>query len=178
MGLNRLLPQMMIGLAMLVAAAVAGGSAQAAPQRMGTYSSAEIMEAGHEMFGDFSQSLAALVEKSVAQYGLPNAYIIGQEASGAFFGGARYGEGNLFTKGSGKRHVFWQGPSLGFDVGGDGNRTMMLVYNLPQPDWIFRRYTGVNGSAYLVGDNLIEVGAAFERAAEGRPSDVKLQIKL
>ncbi|WP_428976929.1 DUF1134 domain-containing protein [Faunimonas pinastri] len=149
MDLKRLLPRIVIGIAMLITSAATGQAVAAA--RSNTFSPEEIVEAGHEMFGGFSESLAALVEKSVQQYGLPNGYIIGQEASGAFFGGARYGEGNLFTKRSGKRHVFWQGPSLGFDLGGDGNRTMMLVYNLPQPDWIFRRYTGVNGSAYLVG---------------------------
>ena len=51
----------------------------------------------------------------------------------------------------GQRQVYWQGPSIGFDFGGDGDRTMMLVYNLPNSLAIHRRYVGVNGSAYLVG---------------------------
>ena len=87
----------------------------------------------------------------MSRYGLPNGYIIGQEGSGAIIGGARYGDGVLHTKMEGQRQVYWQGPSIGFDFGGDGDRTMMLVYNLPNSLAIHRRYVGVNGSAYLVG---------------------------
>ena len=84
-------------------------------------------------------------------YGLPNGYIIGQEGSGAIIGGLRYGDGVLYTKIEGRKQVYWQGPSIGWDLGGDGNRTMMLVYDLPNSIAIYRRYAGVNGSAYLVG---------------------------
>ena len=70
---------------------------------------------------------------------------------GAFIGGLRYGEGTLFTRNAGDRKVFWQGPSVGFDFGGDGARTMMLVYNLPAVQSIYGRFGGVTGSAYLVG---------------------------
>lgn len=116
-----------------------------------TYTSSEILAAGHQFFGKISGGLATLVERAVSRYGLPNGYIIGQEGSGAFIGGLRYGDGTLFTKIDGRREVYWQGPSLGFDFGGDGNRTMMLVYDLPSTLSIYRRYAGVNGSAYLVG---------------------------
>ena len=57
----------------------------------------------------------------------------------------------LYTRNAGQRRVYWQGPSLGFDVGGDGARTMMLVYNLPSTDALYTRFVGLNGSAYLVG---------------------------
>jgi len=126
----------------------------AAPARSapgGTYSADEIVRAGHQFFGTIAGGLATMVEHVVARYGLPNGYIIGQEGSGAFFGGLRYGEGLLYTKTEGQRQIYWQGPSLGFDVGGDGNRTMMLVYDLPSSLAIYRRFGGVNGSAYLVG---------------------------
>ena len=116
-----------------------------------TFSSSEIVTAGHQFFGKISGGLATLVERVVSQYGLPNGYIIGQEGSGAFIGGLRYGDGTLYTKLEGQRQVYWQGPSVGFDFGGDGNRTMMLVYDLPSTISIYRRYAGVNGSAYLVG---------------------------
>jgi hypothetical protein len=116
-----------------------------------TYTAEEIVSAGHRFFGEISGSLATLVERAVSRYGLPNGYIIGQEGSGAFVGGLRYGDGVLYTKVEGSKQVFWQGPSIGWDVGGDGNRTMMLVYDLPNSISIFRRYGGVNGSAYLVG---------------------------
>ena len=116
-----------------------------------TYSADELVEKGSEFFGSVAQGLASLVERSVSQFGLPNAYILGQEGSGAIFAGARYGEGTMYTRNAGDRMVYWQGPSLGFDVGGDGSRVMMLVYNLPSVDAIYGRYPGVDGSAYVVG---------------------------
>ena len=97
------------------------------------------------------RGLATVVEKAVGQWGLPNGYILGEEAGGAFVGGVRYGDGKLFTKNAGDVRVYWQGPSLGFDAGVDGGRTMMLVYNLPRTDVIYQRFGGVEGSAYLVG---------------------------
>ena len=77
--------------------------------------------------------------------------MLGQEAGGAFIGGLRYGEGTMYTRNAGDLKVFWEGPSLGFDAGADGDRTMMLVYNLPATDAIFDRFGGLDGSAYLVG---------------------------
>jgi hypothetical protein len=115
-----------------------------------TYSSNEIIEQGHKVFGDVSQGLASVVERAVSSYGLPNGYIIGQEGSGAIIGGVRYGEGTLYTKNAGEHKVYWQGPSIGFDFGGNGDRTMMLVYNLPSIDALYDRFLGVNGSAYVV----------------------------
>ena len=127
-----------------------GITAQAAPSS-GEYTSGEIVSAGHQFFGSISNGLASVMERAISIYGQPNGYIIGQEASGAFIGGLRYGEGTLYTKNAGTRPVFWQGPSIGWDFGGDGARTMMLVYELSQIDTIYRRFAGVNGSAYLVG---------------------------
>jgi hypothetical protein len=121
-----------------------------ASAQSGTYTVDEIVSAGHHFFGGVSTGLAKLVERAVSNYGLPNGYILGQEGAGAFFAGARYGEGWLYTKNAGEFPVFWQGPSFGWDIGGNGVRTMMLVYNLPSTDAIFRRFAGVNGSAYAV----------------------------
>ena len=121
------------------------------PPRANQYSSNEIIDAGHHFFGGISHGLASIVEKAVSQWGLPNGYILGEEASGAFIGGLRYGEGTLYTRNAGDARVFWQGPSLGFDYGADGAHTMMLVYNLPQAGAIFDRFLGVAGSAYFVG---------------------------
>ena len=121
------------------------------PPRANQYSSNEIIDAGHHFFGGISHGLASIVEKSVSQWGLPNGYVLGEEASGAFIGGLRYGEGMLYTRNAGDVRVFWQGPSLGFDYGADGAQTMMLVYNLPQAGAIFDRFLGVAGSAYFIG---------------------------
>ena len=115
------------------------------------YSSVEIIDAGHRFFGTISRGLAQIVEKAGSQWGLPNGYVLGQEAGGAMVAGLRYGEGILYTKNAGDLRVYWQGPSLGFDFGGDGARTMMLVYNLPATDAIYQRFIGIDGSAYFVG---------------------------
>ena len=141
--ISMLLAVMLVALALPVSKASAQGSS--------TYTSREVVDAGHRFFGATSGNLAAAFEKAFSRYGLPNGYILGEEASGAFIGGLRYGEGRLFTKNAGDHKVFWQGPSIGWDYGGDGNRTMMLVYNLPTVDQLFERYYGVSGSAFLVG---------------------------
>lgn len=116
----------------------------------GSFSSSELVGSGHKFFGNVSRGLALTIEEATRRWGEPNGYILGQEASGAFVGGLRYGEGILYTRNAGDRKIFWQGPSLGFDFGGDGDRTMMLVYNMPRVDALFRRFVGIDGSAYLV----------------------------
>ena len=130
---------------------VAGLSVSAHTQQASSnYTAQEIVDAGHGFFGSASGGLAKLVEKAFRDYGLPNGYILGQEASGAFIGGLTYGEGALYTKNAGQHEVFWQGPSIGIDYGGDGNRTMMLVYNLPAIESMYGRFGGVSGSAFIV----------------------------
>ncbi len=131
------------------AAALFPRAAQAA--RPETYSNNEVVENGHRFFGSISRGLAEGVETAAQRWGKPNAYILGQEAGGAFVGGLRYGEGTMYTRNAGQRRVYWQGPSLGFDAGLDGDRTMMLVYDLPGVEAIYQRFGGVDGSAYLVG---------------------------
>ena len=116
-----------------------------------TFSADEIVQTGGQFFGSVSQGLASLVEKAASQFGLPNGYILGEEGSGAIFVGGRYGEGTLYTRNQGQYPLFWQGPSVGFDVGGDGSKVMMLVYDLGSTNDVFGRYPGVDGSAYVVG---------------------------
>jgi hypothetical protein len=116
-----------------------------------TFSLSELIESSSRFFGTVSRGLALTVQEAVKRWGEPNGYLLGEEASGALIGGVRYGEGVLHTRNAGRRRVFWQGPSLGFDVGGDGGRTMMLVYNLPAVESLYTRFVGLNGSAYLVG---------------------------
>jgi hypothetical protein len=111
----------------------------------------EVVDAGHHFFGGVSRGLASIIEKAGSQWGQPNGYILGEEAGGAFVGGLRYGDGTLYTKNAGDVRVYWQGPTLGFDAGADGARTMMLVYNLPRTEAIFERFGGVAGSAYFIG---------------------------
>ena len=115
-----------------------------------TYSSEELVREGHTFFGGVSEGLASIVERAVSQYGLPNGYILGQEGSGAIIGGLRYGEGTLHTKNAGQHYAFWQGPSIGADIGGSGDRVMMLVYNLPDVSAMYQRFLGVAGTAHVI----------------------------
>lgn len=127
--------------------------ASAAQQQTTTsaeYSMQEIVDAGHNFFGSTSGGLAKVVERAFQSYGLPNGYILGEEASGAFIAGLTYGEGQLYTKNAGTHQLFWQGPSLGVDYGAQGSRAMMLVYHLPSVDGVYGRFAGVGGSAFVV----------------------------
>ena len=123
----------------------------APPQQNNTFTSGELVRGGHKFFGTVSSGLAHVVETAVSRWGQPNGYVLGQEAGGAFIVGLRYGDGGLYTKNAGDRRVFWEGPSAGFDVGGEGARTMMLVYNLPATEAIYQRFAGIDGSAYFIG---------------------------
>ena len=115
-----------------------------------SYSMQEIVDAGHSFFGSTSGGLAKVIENAFHNYGLPNGYILGEEASGAFIGGLTYGEGQLYTKNAGSHPLFWQGPSIGLDYGGQGARTMMLVYHLPSVDGVYGRFAGIGGSAFVI----------------------------
>jgi hypothetical protein len=138
----------------LIAAAmatVATTPAAARREQPGEYTVDEIVDNGHHFFGAVSRGLADVVQEAARRWGLPNGYVLGQEASAAFVGGLRYGEGEMYTRNAGDRRIYWQGPSVGFDTGADGDRTMMLVYNLPTVGSIFQRFGGIDGSAYFVG---------------------------
>ncbi len=126
-------------------------SAEEAGPSTGTFNQNEIIGAGHQFFGSISQSLAKAVEYAFQSQGRPNGYILGEDAGGALVLGLRYGEGTLYTKNAGNHKVFWQGPSLGYDAGAEGSKTMVLVYNLSDPSDIYNRFGGIQGAAYVVG---------------------------
>lgn len=136
----------------LVIAALFAAAPPASAQQAGNlYSSEELVSTGNQFFGQISGGLATVIERAVSSYGQPNGYILGQEGGGAIFGGLRYGEGILYTRNAGQFRVYWQGPTLGIDIGAEGARTMMLVYDLPSTNAIYTRFGGVDGSAYVVG---------------------------
>ena len=135
-----------------MALGVGGASlAWAHEERPIPYSDNDLVESGHRFFGTLSRDLALAIQKATRKWGQPNAYVLGQEAGGAFIGGLRYGEGTMYTRNAGDRKVFWQGPTVGFDAGAEGDRTMMLIYNLPSTTAIYERFVGIDGSAYFVG---------------------------
>ena len=117
-----------------------------------TFSSEEILSTGHQFFGKTTRGLAQAVEYVFQSQGEPAAFIVGEEGAGAFIGGLRYGEGTIYYKSGIKKRIFWQGPSIGFDFGGNGSRALVLVYNSSTPRELYdNRFMGVEGSAYLVG---------------------------
>jgi hypothetical protein len=97
------------------------------------------------------EDLAEIVRKTFKDRGQPNAYIVGREAGGAFIVGVRYGSGMLYHKVEGERKIHWTGPSVGFDIGGDGSKVFALVYNLNDTEDLYRRYPAAEGKAYLIG---------------------------
>ena len=125
----------------------------------GTYSSGEIVDAGHRFFGKVSGGIARAIESVFRKKGRPNAYILGEEAGGSIVAGLRYGEGNYFTKWGQEGRIYWQGPSIGYDFGAAGAKAMILVYNLRDVNQLFQRFGAVDGQAYLVGG----VGITFEK---------------
>jgi hypothetical protein len=117
----------------------------------GTYKKDDLIGAAEGVFGKGAKGLAEIIEKILKDQGEPNAYIAGREASGAFIVGLRYGSGTLTHNVEGPRSVYWTGPSVGFDVGGDAANTFVLVYNLYDSQDLYKRYPQVEGRAYFVG---------------------------
>jgi hypothetical protein len=142
--------------------------------RAQTYSRNEILNSASSFFGVTSEALAGVVEKVFRDLGDPTAYIAGEEGSGAFIGGLRYGRGLLYMKGREPVQVYWAGPSIGFDWGGNAARNFTLCYNLQYPDMIFRRYPGVDGSAYLVGG----LGVNYQRADDITLAPIRTGVGL
>lgn len=134
------------------APAPAGTRAQAADAAANnTYAQDDVLSAAEGVFGRGAEGLAKLVEKIFKEQGRPNAYIAGREAGGAIVVGVRYGSGTLFHKVEGQMPVYWTGPSLGFDLGANGSKSFVLVYNLFDSNDLFRRYPSAEGAAYVVG---------------------------
>ena len=139
-----------------------------------TYDKDSIFKEAEGLFGKGSEGLAKVIEKAFAEQGRPNGYVRGEEASGAITVGLRYGEGTLHMKKSKPRKVFWQGPSIGFDFGGNLSKVFVLVYHLPRPESIFTRFPGVDGSLYYVGG----VGMNYQRRNRVVLAPIRLGVGL
>ncbi len=125
--------------------------AEATNRAADTYQREDLLAAGEGVFGKGAAGLAGLLEKVLKDQGQPNAYIAGREAAGAFVVGLRYGSGVMSHKVEGQQPVYWTGPSIGFDVGGDANKVFVLVYNLYDTEELFHRFPAAEGRLYLVG---------------------------
>lgn len=126
-------------------------SPQARAENSATYSDDEVLKAASKFFSSGAKDLSDVLAKVMKEKGQPIGFIRGEEASGAVGIGLRYGHGALELKGGGGRKVYWQGPSLGFDIGGNASKVFILVYGLPGAQSLFQRFPGVEGSLYFVG---------------------------
>jgi hypothetical protein len=124
-----------------------------------TYEEDTILQEADAFFGGGAEGLADVIEKIFKDMGRPNAYIKGQEASGAIVIGARYGDGTLVRKAGGSIKVHWTGPTIGFDAGGNLSKVFVLIYNLPTTEAIFQRFPAIDGSFYFIGG----VGANYHQ---------------
>ncbi|MBS0283759.1 MAG: DUF1134 domain-containing protein [Proteobacteria bacterium] len=125
--------------------------AQSTSNAADTFHRDDLISAGEGVFGKGAEGLASIIEKILKDQGEPNAYIAGREASGAVVVGLRYGSGIMTHKVEGQMPVYWTGPSLGFDLGGDANKVFVLVYNLYDTEELYRRFPAAEGRLYFVG---------------------------
>ena len=116
-----------------------------------SYSIQEIMAASEGFFGKVSANLGSVIEYLFRKSGRPTAYVLGSEGGGAFLAGVRYGKGTLYLRSGATQKIYWHGPTLGTDVGAEGSKTLFLIYKLHTPDELYANFTGIDGSAYLVG---------------------------
>ncbi len=138
----------------------AAKTASAATSKPNAYSENELASAISAHLGVTSESAATAIERLFRERGSPVGYITGEEGGGALTIGARYGKGTLWMKDGRTQQVYWQGPSIGFDVGAEAGKVFTLVYGLQDPNYIFQRFPGVDGSAYLVAGMAVN----FQRA--------------
>jgi hypothetical protein len=155
MNLLRLMPSLVVAAILSFAAA-----APAAAQNDETFSQNDIVVAASDFFGTTTAAVAKAVERIFAEQGLPDAYIKGDEGSGAIVVGLRYGSGWLIRKGRAPVKVYWQGPSVGFDLGANASKNFTLIYNLRRPERLFQKFPGVEGSYYFIAG----IGVNYQRA--------------
>lgn len=158
----------------LVPALAASSTTSASPAQDDTYDQDTILKDASDFFGNTAEGLGKLIAKAFRDQGRPNGYIKGEEASGAFGVGLRYGDGILTLKNGGTRQVFWTGPSIGFDFGGNASKVFVLVYHLSSVDKIFQRFPGVDGSLYFVGG----AGINYQRKDDIVLAPIRLGVGL
>jgi len=162
------------GGALSLAAALALVNQPALAEGDDTYSQNEIVNAITGFFGVTAKAAAGIVDHVFADLGRPNAYIAGEEASGAIAVGLRYGKGTMHRKGFRNLLVYWQGPSIGFDFGGNASKTFTLVYQIRRQEEIFQRFPGVEGTAYYVAG----MGVNYQRSGRISLAPIRAGVGL
>ncbi len=169
--LNRLILSGFLTLALLAAGPAA---ARAQESDKDTYSENEIIATAKGFFGEITEGLAKAIEHVFEDQGRPNAYITGEEISGAIVVGVRYGNGILNRKTGGSRKVYWQGPTIGFDVGADASKMFILIYHLPDTDSLFQRFPAVDGSFYFIAG----LGVNYQRSGGITQAPIRTGVGL
>ena len=159
-----------------LAAGVSSAAAQEAAQETteATYSESEILSKAKGFFGATTKGLAKAIEKVFEDQGRPNAYITGEEVSGAIGIGVRYGEGTLNRKTGEARKVYWQGPTIGFDFGADASKMFILIYHLPDVDSLFQRFPAIDGSFYFIAG----VGVNYQQSGNIIQAPIRTGVGL
>lgn len=139
-----------------------------------TYSAEEVTQAASNFFGATTEGLAKAIERTFSDYGRPNAYIMGNEGGGAVVVGLRYGKGKLQFKGGESQTVYWQGPSIGWDFGGNASKVFTLVYNLRSSSELFQRFPAVDGSLYVIAG----VGVNYQRSGNITLAPIRTGVGL
>jgi hypothetical protein len=145
-----------------------------AAQQAETYSRDELVNSVSDFLGVTAEAAGGMIESIFAKNGKPTGYIAGEEGSAAITIGARYGRGLMYMKNQPTTEVFWQGPSVGWDLGGNASRVFTLIYNLQYPDAIYQRFPGVEGSAYFVGG----LGVNYQRASDITLAPIRAGVGL
>ena len=140
---------LMLGLSLTIPSLVS--MAHADEHEPETFSRGEVNDEVEEFFGELSENMALALNRVFEDYGSPNAFIKGEENSGALFFGLTYGEGELQVKSGERERVYWQGPSLGFDLGAENSQAFVLIYNLADVGNLFQRFPGLAGKAFFIG---------------------------
>ena len=138
------------------------------------YSRAELVDKVSDFFGVTAEAAGAVITKVFKDNGNPTGYIAGEEGSAAITIGLRYGKGLLYMKNREAETVYWQGPSIGWDVGGNASRTFTLCYNLQSPREVYQRFPGVEGSAYFIGG----LGINYQRADDITLAPIRAGVGL
>jgi hypothetical protein len=161
--LNEILkPAIGLAAAIMLAGGLTTSALAAEDNAEDTFTENEVVDAAADFFDITSEAAAEVVSRVFQDLGEPNGYITGSEGSGAIGVGLRYGEGNLVTAAGQERRVFWQGPSIGFDAGGNASQVFTLVYDIQDADDIYRRFPGVEGSYYFVAG----IGVNYQKAED------------
>jgi hypothetical protein len=164
-----LLPLLLL---MLAAWPVVAAEQAQESQEQDTFDEEEVLAEAERFFGESTKGLAKVVEKIFKEQGRPNGTIAGEEISGAIGVGLRYGNGMLSMKSGVRRGVYWTGPSIGWDVGGNASKVFVLVYHLNNVNDLFQRYPGVDGSAYFVGG----VGVNYQQSGDTILAPIRLGV--